>query len=140
MTKRTKSYLGKQKQGYKAALKGKDFEKKIGAFLSKQGYKIDYEKPICKGSKEKFDVFGIMYDELGYEEYCIAECKDKPRVTATDVLHFMSKLREFHKRLPAYDFGDKPEVLGLLAYTGELPRDARNAAEASKLSIKFKKF
>ena len=139
-TSKTKASLDKQKRGYKAVIKGKDFEKKIGAFLSKQGYKIDYEKPICKGSKEKFDVFGIIYDELGYEEYCIVECKDKPRVTATDVLHFMSKLREFYKRLPAYDFDDKPEVVGLFAYTGELPRDARNAAKGFKPPIKFKKF
>ena len=36
MIKRTsgrKASIDKQKQGYKAALKGKDFEKKVGAFF-----------------------------------------------------------------------------------------------------------
>ena len=134
-----KSYLEKQKQGYKAALKGKDFEKKVGAFLSKKGYEISFERPI---GKAKFDVFGIRYDELGYEEYCIAECKskDKSRVTAGEVLRFMAKLREFYKRLPVYGLDEKPEVQGLFAYIGELPRDARDAAKGFRPPIKFKEF
>jgi len=134
---RTKASFDKQKRGYKAVIKGGIFEKQIGEFLSKHGYKISFEKPI---GKAKFDVFGIRYDAWEGEEYCIAECKDKPRVTPTDVLRFMSKLRGFYKRLPAYGFDEKPEVQGLFAYKGELPRDARNAAKGFKPPIKFKKF
>jgi hypothetical protein len=134
---RTKASFDKQKQGYKAALKGKDFEKKVGEFLSRQEYKISFEKPI---GKDKFDVFGKRYDEYDNAEYCIAECKDKPRVTATDLHHFMGKLRRFYDRLPVPGFGDTPEVQGFFAYTGELPKDARDVVKGFKPPIKFKKF
>lgn len=137
-TSRRKTSLDKVRQGYKAALKGKDFEKKIVALLGNQGYTISFEKPI---GKEKFDVFGRRYDEDEDEyEYCIAECKDKVRVTDTDVSHFMAKLRRFHARLPEDIDGDKPELQGLFAYTGELPKDARDVAKGFKIPIKFKKF
>jgi hypothetical protein len=134
---RTKTSIDKQKQGYKAAIKGKDFEKQVGEFLSDQGYKISFEKPI---GKDKFDVFGKRSDYWEGEEYCIAECKDKSRVTATDLTHFMAKLRNFYESLPDSIISPKPEVQGLFAYTGELPRDARDVVKGFKPSIKFKKF
>ena len=143
MTKRTsstKDSLDTQKRGYKAVLKGRNLQIEVVEFLSKRGYTISWEKPVVKAKREKFDVFGIRYDELGYEEYCIAECKDKSRVTATDLNHFMAKLRRFYERLPVSDLDEKPEVQGLFAYTGELPRDARDVAKGFKISIKFKKF
>jgi hypothetical protein len=136
-TSRAKASLDKQRQGYKAALKGKDFEKKVGASLSAKGYKILFEKPI---GKDKFDVFGKKTGDWGYDKYCIAECKDKARVTATDLNHFMGKLRRFYKRLPVDIDDEKPEVKGLFAYTGELPRDARDVAKGFKIPIEFKKF
>lgn len=136
-TSRTKASFEKQKRGLKAVIKGHSFEKKVGEFLSKKGYTVSFERPI---GKEKFDVFGKRYDEWEYEEYCIAECKDKSRVTATDLNHFMAKLRRFYERLPVSGLDEKPEVQGLFAYTGELPRDARDVAKGFKISIKFKKF
>jgi hypothetical protein len=136
-TSRAKASLDRQKQGYKAALKGKDFEKEVGAFLSEQEYKISFEKPI---GKDKFDVFGKRFDYWKGEEYCIAECKDKSRVTATDLHHFMAKLRRFYESLPDSILVAKPEVQGLFAYTGELPKDAHDVVKGFKPSIKFKKF
>ena len=136
-TSKAKDSFDKQKRGYKAVVRGLNFEKKVGEFLSKLGYKIYYEKPIAKA---RFDIFGKRTDNWGYGEYYIAECKDKSRVTATDVIHFMSKLRTFYNHLSIDIDGDKPKVQGLLAYTGELPADARNAAKGFKPSIKFKKF
>jgi len=136
-TSMTKASLNKQRQGYRAALKGKDFEKKVGALLSAKGYKIVFEKPI---GKDKFDVFGKKTGDWGYEKYYIAECKDKARVTATDLNHFMGKLRRFYKRLPVDIDDEKPEVKGLFAYTGELPRDARDVAKGFKIPVEFKKF
>lgn len=145
MVKRTssiKASFERQKRGLKAVITGGVFEKQVGEFLSKQGYTISWDKPVVKGEKEKFDIFGIRYDDLGYEEYCIAECKckDKSRVTATDVLHFMSKLRKFYKRLPVDVLDERPAVHGLFAYKGELPKDARNAAKGFRPAIKFKEF
>jgi hypothetical protein len=136
-TSKAKASVDKQRRGYKAALKGKDFEKKVGEFLSRRGYKISFEKPV---GKDKFDVFGKRYDEYDNAEYCIAECKDKSRVTATDLHHFMGKLRRFYDRLPVPEFGETLEVQGLFAYTGELPGDARDVVKGFKPSIKFKQF
>lgn len=136
-TSRTQASLEKQKQGLKAVIKGKELEKKVGAILSKQGYKISFEKPI---GKDKFDVFGKRSDYWKGEEYCIAECKDKSRVTATDLNHFMAKLRRFYERLTVPFLGEKPKVQGLFAYTGELPRDARDVVKGFKPPIEFKKF
>ena len=131
-TSRAKGSVDKQRRGYKAVVKGLTFEKRIGEFLSKRGYKISYERKI---GNARFDVFAKTEDDWGNEEYCIAECKDKSRVTAADVLRFMSKLGAFYKRLP-----EDIEVEGLLAYTGELPRDARDAARGFEPTILFKRF
>jgi len=137
-TSRTKTSFDKQRQGLEAVIKGLSFERRVGEYLSKQGYKIS-SRPV---GKLKFDVVGKRWDDWeGRYRYCIAECKDKPRVTATDLQHFMAKLRKFYERLPVDIDGDKPKVQGLLAYTGELPSDARNATKLStKVPITFKKF
>jgi hypothetical protein len=127
----------RQRRGHKAVIKGLGFEKKLGEYLSEQGYKISYEKPI---GKDKFDVFGLKEDFIMGNEYCIVECKDKLRVTATDVLHFMSKLNKFCQRLQGYGLVGKPTIKAILAYTGELPKDAEEAVRDFKPSIKFKKF
>jgi hypothetical protein len=137
-TSRTKASFEKQKRGLKAVITGGIFEKQVGEFLSKQGYEISFEKKI---GKAKFDVVGKKKDAWGFEEYCVVECKKREsHVTATEVLRFMSKLRQFYEGLPDMDFSGKPEVQGLFAYTGELPIDARNAAKGFKPPIKFKEF
>ena len=136
-TSAKKSPVDKQRRGYKAVVKGLNFEKKVGELLSKQGYRISYEKSV---GAARFDVFGKWKEDWEPEEYYIAECKDRARVTAADVIRFMSKLRTFYARLPVDIDGDKPKVQGLLAYTGELSSDARNAAKGFKPSIRFKKF
>ncbi|MDH4299484.1 MAG: restriction endonuclease [Dehalococcoidia bacterium] len=136
-TSSKKASLDKQKRGYKAAVTGQTFEKKIGEFLSSRGYRISYEKLV---GRARFDVFGKRKEDWEREEYCIAECKDRNRVTSADVMRFMSKLRTFYARLPVDFDGDKPYVQGLFAYTGEVSADARNAAKGFKPSIKFKKF
>jgi hypothetical protein len=136
-TARTQAALDKQKRAYKSVVKGLSFEKKVGELLSKQGYRISYEKLV---GRARFDVFGKRRSFWEAEKYCIAECKDKARISAADVIRFMSKLRTFYDRL-AVDFdGDKPKVQGLLAYTGELSIDARNAVKGFTPPIKFKQF
>jgi hypothetical protein len=52
----------------------------------------------------------------------------------------LPNVKRFYEHLPVPVFGDKPEVQGLLAYTGELPKDARDVAKGFKPHIKFKKF
>jgi hypothetical protein len=131
-----KGSIDKERRGYKAVVKGLTFEKAIGAFLSKRGYEISYERKI---GSARFDVFGKAEDDFGNVEYCIAECKHT-RVTAGHVLRFMSKLRAFYRRLPTDLAGEKAEVEGLIAYTGELPRDARDAARGFEVPISFRRF
>jgi hypothetical protein len=130
----------KQSGGHKAIIKGLSFEKKVGEYLSKQGYTIAYEKPVGKGSKDKFDVFGIKQEFLGGESYFIVECKNKSRVTLAEIVHFRSKLRRFYERLPAGMLGEKAPVQALLAYTGEVPKEAEEAVKGFKPLIEFKKF
>jgi len=136
----TKEHLKKQVQGHKRVTKGLILEKEMMQYLSQQGYRTEKEKPVGKGSKDRFDVFGIKEDFLGGKSYFIVECKNKPRVTLADITHFRSKLRRFYEGLPGGMLGEKAPVKALLAYTGELPKDAGEAVEDFKPSIKFKKF
>jgi hypothetical protein len=130
----TKEHLKKQVQGHKRVGKGLILEKEAGEYLSKQGYKISYEKPI---GKDRFDVYGVKEDMFEVKSYFIVECKNKSRVTLADITHFRSKLRRFYERFSEYG---KPRVQALLAYTGELPKEAEEAVKDFKPSIKFKKF
>ena len=135
----TSEYLKRQIRGHKAVISGMSLEKSMGERLSKQGYKIQYEKLVGRGSKDRFDVFGKKEEDWGNLEYCIVKCKKKERVTAADVLHFIKKLSNFYKGLPEDILSDKPTVKAILAYTGELPKDAKDAGKASKPSIKFER-
>ena len=56
-----------------------------------------------------------------------------------DVLHFIKKLSNFYRGLTDDILSDKPSVKAILAYTGELPKDAKDAGKASKPSIKFER-
>lgn len=130
----TTEYQKKQILGHKAVIKGLSLEKKMGEVLSKKGYQISYEKPVGGGSKDRFDVFGKREYDFEEPEYCVVECKNKARVTATDVLHFMTKVRVLYRRLP-----EDSSLTVILAYTGELPTDAKGAASGFKPRIKFQK-
>jgi len=130
--------LERQKRGYAAQAKAVRFERKVGEYVSKLGYQVSYEKPIAGN---RFDVFGQKKDPLwGQKQYFIAECKTGERVTARDVLHFMNKLNQFYERLTSDLLLGKPSVKALLAYTGELDKDACGATKVFKPSIEFKKF
>jgi hypothetical protein len=133
----TKEHLIKQVQGHKRVGKGLILEKEMGEYLSKQDYKISYEKPI---GKDRFDVFGVKVDFLGAKSYFIVECKNKSRVTLAEILNFKRKLRRFYEGLPGDIIFGKAPVQALLAYTGELPKDAEEAVRGFKPLIKFKKF
>ena len=129
--------VDKKSRGHKAVIKGLSFEKRIGEHLSQKGYKISYEKPV---GKDRFDVFGVEEDFFGSESYCIVECKNKPRVTLADITRFRSKLRRFYESLPESLLINKAHVEAILAYTGELPKDAKEAVRDFKPAIRFKKF
>lgn len=129
--------VGKKSRGHKAVITGQTFEKKLGEYLSQQEYKISYEKLI---GKDRFDVFGVKEDIWAGTSYCIVECKHKPRVTLADITRFRSKLRRFYESLPESIFVSKAPVKAILAYTGDLPKDAEEAVKDFKPSIKFKKF
>ena len=137
--RKTSEYHKKQIRGYKAVISGMRLERIMEQRLSKQGYKTQTEKLVGRGSKDRFDVFGQREDDWGNREYCIVECKNKPRVTSADVLHFMKKLGNFYKGLPEDIISDKPAIKAILVYSGELPRDAKDAGKVSKPSIKFEK-
>ena len=128
--RKTSEYLKRQIRGHKAVISGMSLEKSMGERLSKQGYQVKTEKPVGRGSKDRFDVFGKKEDWENLE-YCIVECKNKDRVTSADVLHFIKKLSNFYKGLPEDILSDKPPVKAILAYTGELPKDAKDAGKAS---------
>ena len=129
--------VGKKSRGHKAVITGMSFEKKLGEYLSQKGYKISYEKKI---GQDRFDVFGIQEDIWAGKSYFIVECKNKSRVTLADIMNFKRKLRRFYEGLPGDMILGKAPVKALLAYTGELPKDAEEAVKDFKPSIKFKKF
>ena len=133
----TKENLKKQVQGHKRVGEGLTFEKKMGQYLSQQGYKIIYERKI---GAYRFDVFGVKDDNWTGKSYFIIECKNKSRVTLADIVRFKKKLDLFYEKLPGSILIDKAPVQALLAYTGELPTDAKDAVKGFKPSIKFKKF
>jgi hypothetical protein len=133
----TKDYLKKQVQGHKRIGEGLTFEKKMGQYLSQKGYKIYYEKKI---GEYRFDVFGVNDDNWTGESYYIIECKNKSRVTLADIIRFKKKLDIFYEKLTESILINKAPVIALLAYTGELPADAKDAVKGFKPLIQFKKF
>jgi hypothetical protein len=130
----TKESLKRQVKGHKTIGQGLTFEKKMGQFLSQQGYKISYEKKI---GSYRFDVFGVKEDMWAGNSYLIIECKNKSRVTLAEIVRFKKKLDMFYQKLPEDIIINKPPVRALLAYTGELPLDAKDLVKGFKPTITF---
>jgi Holliday junction resolvase len=131
----TGSSRKRQVQGYKSEIKGLRFEQKVVGYFSKKGWEIDSRKRMSGG---EIDIYGKQTDLFRGESYLLVECKDKEHVSAKDVMHFMKKVTDFHNHLPRDPFGHKPSVKVVLAYTGEIDKDAKKVAFRPK--IEFKKF
>lgn len=125
----------RQVQGYKSEIKGLQFEQKVASYFSKKGWKITLRKRMSGG---EIDIYGEQEDLFRRKSYLLVECKDKERVSAKDVMRFMKKVTDFHNHLPRDPFGHKPLVKVVLAYTGEIDKDAKKVAFKPK--IEFKKF
>ena len=125
----------RQVQGYMSEIKGLRFEQKVAGYFSKNGWKITLRKRMSGG---EIDIYGEQEDLVRGKSYLLVECKDKERVSAKDVMHFMKKVTDFHNHLPKDLFGQKPPVKAFLAYTGEIDKDAEKVAFRPKIG--FKKF
>lgn len=103
--------------------------KRVENYVSKQGY------AVSSTEKYGFDVFASNRDI-----YVVA-CNSKAKVTADYVNKFRKTIAEFckHNLRESPLFG-KPDVKALLAYTGELSKEARYVAKDFKPSINFKRF
>lgn len=122
--------LAAQARGHAADAKGLRFEQKVSTYYAKQGWRMQ-ARVLLVG--REFDLGGTKKDLLS-EENIFIECKDKARVTPSDVLAFLAKLKKLDDRWP------EMTAKAVLAHTGELPKDARDAARASPIPIGFKKF
>jgi len=125
----------RQVQGYRSEIKGLRFEQKVASYFSKKGWNITIRKPLYGG---EIDIYGEQEDLFSGKSYLLVECKDKEHVSAKDVMHFMKKVTDFHNHQPIDLLGQKPSVKAVLAYTGEIDKDAKKVAFRPK--IEFKKF
>lgn len=128
-TKNSKSVLEKKIKGYASDAAGLRFEQDVITYYAKRGWKCT---PRVKKFRREFDIVGLKTDFLD-EEILVIECKNKQRVTAGDVLSFIAKVDIFTRNTDN-------NVQAIIAYTGELPRDAERAAKSAKVKIKFKRF
>jgi hypothetical protein len=125
----SKAVLEKKIKGYASDAAGLRFEQDVIAYYAKHGWLC---KPRVKKFGREYDIVGTKEDYVD-EEILVVECKNKQRVTAGDVLSFIAKANKFNNAMDT-------EIQAIIAYTGELPRDAQQAAKSAKTRIKFKRF
>lgn len=105
-------------------------EMKVRKYLTTIEYKV-------MSSKHGFDV--CAKKEVFLEErYLAVELNQMVIITATSVRDFMNKTVKFSKKMS--NIMVTPEVQGMIAYTGELPKDIASLVKGSKPLVKFKKF
>ena len=138
MRRKSKGVVERKIRGYKSALKGLDFERKVMEYLSKKGYTI---KSSRKRTKAYGEIDIIAFKEGWFfnpDEYLVVECKDKDRVTLNDFVKFVAKLRRYASRKRDAD------VYGLFAYRGKLDPQIKEYIQtldrALRNSITIKKF
>ena len=138
MRKRSHRVIERKIRGYKSALKGLDFERKVMEYLSKKGYTI---KSSRKRTKTYGEIDIIAFKEGWFfnpDEYLVVECKDKDRIPLNDFVKFVAKLRRYASRKrDAY-------VYGLFAYRGTLDPQIKEYLKtldrSLRESITIKKF
>jgi len=121
--------LGKRKGGTKSVV-GLD---KIETYLTKQGYDIS-------SKKHGFDVVGVKELSSSEDRSVVVGFNGERKVTRDYVLKFKKKVSAFFKMNSGKSYLETHHVEGLIAYTGELSKDAPLVVKASKPAIKFKKF
>ena len=115
-------------RGLKSVIKGDRFEQKVNAFYARKGWRL---RPQFSVGKYKLDLLGVDDDS---DDYLLVECKDKDRITAAEVLRFMTKVKMFCRKWPDFD------VTAVFAYTGSVSDDAKRACRDHSPRISFKKF
>jgi len=131
--KRTEEHLRRQIRGHAGDAKGLRFEQHVANHFSKQGWEITLRKRMAGG---EIDIYGERKKLLSLTEYLLVECKDKERVSAKDVTHFVKKVQTFYKHLPEVFLSGKPPVKAILAYTGEVDKDAKKVEYEPKIELK----
>jgi len=104
---------------------------KVRKYISSLDYKI-------MPKRHGFDLCAKK-DEWG-DSYLVVWFALNKVVTATDVENFMGKTTKFYKTMADKSYFSSPKVQGLIAYTGELPKNITALARGSKPPVKFKKF
>jgi 5-methylcytosine-specific restriction endonuclease McrA len=105
---------------------------KVKTYLSKQGYDMS-------SKKYGFDAIGVEESAWDKDRHVVVGLNNDRKVTGEYVLRFKKKVSRYYEMIAdRYMFG--PHVDGLIAYTGELSKDAPVVAKGSKPTIKFKKF
>jgi len=139
----TRKRTGKSKEtknkirGYKSALKGLDFERKVMEYFSKKGYTVK--------SRKKTKTYGeadiIAYKKGTWftpDEYIFIECKNKEKIPLSDFVKFIDKFKRFRNTRR------EAKVLGYFIYKGNLDPKIkttyRNLEENLRKTIKIKKF
>lgn len=104
---------------------------KVQKYLTKQGYEIS-------SKKHGFDLVGEDKERI-IHRYVVVGFSSERTVTNEYALKFNKKLVAYYKMISAEYMLNKPQVEGLIAYTGIISKDAQAAVKASKPKIKFKK-
>ncbi len=125
----------KQAMGHDSGIKGLLFEQKAVNLFSKEGWTIETRKHMNGG---EIDIYGEKEPFLEDKKFLLVECKDKDKVTKSDVTRFMKKVLDFHKGLPEDILGDKPSITAIIVYSGAIDLDAKDVAESFKPKIGFK--
>lgn len=120
--------LGKPKGRTKSVV-GLD---KIETYLTKQGYSIS-------SKKRGFDVVGVKDLSISEDRSVVVGLNNERTVTGEHVLKFNKKVSAFFKKMNSGTFLETHHVEGLIAYTGELSKEAPLIVKASKAKIKFRK-
>jgi len=127
---------GREKK-LQSQIKGLTLERKVSDWLHTRGWTDVRGRKTVRG--HEIDLFATREDWLSGKEYCLVECKACD-VTHGHVTKFMTALNDFYKGLPGNELTGKPSVTAYIATTGSVPRNAKGAAELSKIPIKFKQF
>jgi len=112
-------------------LKGKNLEDRVVQIFTRNGFQCD--KNIRLAGME-IDVYGCKKGGFFSEdEYIIAECKNKAKVTPEDFKKFVGNMNLFIRKKGL----DKEHVQGYLITTGVFDKDAKAQARLfSRIQLK----
>jgi len=127
--------LERQAKGAKADAAGLRYEQLVFNYFSRSGWELRFRE---RKYGYEYDIYGKREELLSGPEYLLVECKGKGRVSAKDVVRFMTKVGTFYKHLPEGLFG-RPPVHAYLCYRESIDKDAANVAKSHKPPIKLKK-